>query len=71
MEKLVSDYHAFANIYLFYRECRSHGFEDPEFCLIREQFLRPRLVQLQEHLQQTDMLTPITRALVQPLSARL
>ena len=71
MEKLVSDYHAFANIYLVYRECRSRGFEDPEFCLVREQFLRPRLVQLQEHLQQEDGLGPIARVLVQPLSARL
>jgi hypothetical protein len=33
MEKLVSDYDAFANVYLFCRECRSHGFADPELCL--------------------------------------
>src|SRR5262245_36505032 len=26
MEKLVCDYHAFANIYLFYKECRTRGF---------------------------------------------
>ena len=71
MEKLVCDYHAFANIYLFYRECRMRGFEDPDFCLVREQFLRPRLVQLQEHLQQVDGLSPIARSLVQLLSARL
>jgi HEXXH motif-containing protein len=71
MEKLVSDYHACANIYLFYRECRSHGFDDPEFCLVREQFLKARLVQLQEHLQQAEALSPVAHALLRPLSARL
>jgi len=64
-------YHAFANVLLFYRECRSHGVGDPEFCELQEREYQRCLEALQRPLHTTRALTPLGRALFEPLAARL
>jgi hypothetical protein len=62
-------YHAFANVMLFYRLCQDSGYPDPDGYIARNVAeLLPQLAQLDTALQTTQSLTPIGRALWEPLA---
>jgi hypothetical protein len=75
IDKILLAYHAFANIFLFYQTCRANGFEEaagaPRVCADQEHFLKAWLDELSEPLRATRALTPIGRALFEPLAARV
>ena len=68
---ILKTYHAFANILLFYRLCRAHGFAEPDYCLYNEADLLPQLEALDAALSRSSALTEIGKALWQPLRERL
>lgn len=63
-------YHAFANVLLFYRLCLESGYADPDGYVARnERELVPQLRQLDDALNTTKALTPIGRAMWEPLTS--
>lgn len=65
-------YHAFANVLLLGSECLGHlSAGDREYFSLNEEFLRPQVQVLERSLRTTRALTPIGRALWEPLAARL
>jgi HEXXH motif-containing protein len=64
-------YHAFANVLIFYRRCRARGLDDGGYCQRNEEKMAPRLRTLETALRATPALTPIGRALWEPLAQRL
>jgi HEXXH motif-containing protein len=64
-------YHAFANVLLFYRLCRRNGFEHDGYIRHNEDALVPQLDQLEAALRTTRALTPLGRALWEPLAERI
>ncbi|HSO34995.1 MAG TPA: HEXXH motif-containing putative peptide modification protein [Labilithrix sp.] len=73
IDKILLAYHAFANVLLFYRQCRSNGVSggDAELCERQERDYEACLATLQRPLETTRALTPLGRALFEPLAARL
>ncbi|HVR96013.1 MAG TPA: HEXXH motif-containing putative peptide modification protein [Thermoanaerobaculia bacterium] len=67
IDKILLAYHAFANVILFYRQCREHGVETG----MEESTILPELAQLEEPLRQTRGLTPLGRAFWEPLAERI
>lgn len=61
-------YHAFSNVLLFYRKCHD---ADTGYCQENEAAVRSQLLQLEPALRDTPSLTPIGRALWEPLSSRI
>jgi hypothetical protein len=68
---IVVAYHAFGNVLLFYRLCRASGLVDDGYCLRNETALIPQLEKLEEALRKTRALTPLGRALWEPLADRI
>jgi HEXXH motif-containing protein len=64
-------YHAFANVLVFYRRCRARGLDDGGYCQRNEEKIAPRLRTLETALRATPALTPLGRALWEPLAERL
>lgn len=67
-------YHAFANVFLFYRTARTHGLgpnEPGARVDQRLQKLEKQLGELDQALQTTTALTPLGRALWEPLHERI
>jgi HEXXH motif-containing protein len=64
-------YHAFANVVLYYRACRSRGMEMLANLCEREQQVRQVVAQLEQPLRQTTALTSLGRALWEPLVAQV
>jgi HEXXH motif-containing protein len=65
-------YHAFGNVLLFYRTCRMRGYLDEDgYCSESERELAPQLKQLEAALRGTTGLTPLGRALWEPLADRI
>jgi HEXXH motif-containing protein len=71
IDKILLAYHAFANTFLFYRYARTHGFDDADFCNFQENAYRTCLVDLHGPLATTRALTPLGRALFEPLAERV
>jgi HEXXH motif-containing protein len=73
IDKILLAYHAFGNVLLFYRHCRAHmeHGEDRAFCEGQERDYEASLVELARPLETTTALTPIGRALFEPLRMRL
>jgi HEXXH motif-containing protein len=71
IDKILLAYHAFANILLFYRYARAHGFTDDGHTLRMERSCEDSVAQLTKPLESTRALTPIGRALFEPLATRL
>lgn len=69
LHKILLAYHAFANVMLYYRELSGHGLADDYFDNTRE-VLADELRQLELPLVGADAITPIGRALVNPLIER-
>lgn len=67
LDKILLAYHAFANVILFYRECREQGVETG----MEEGAILPELEQLAAPLRQTTGLTELGRAFWEPLDARI
>lgn len=68
---IVIAYHAFANVLMFYRMCHESGRVDSDYCLSQEKTLLLQLKQLEAALRSTRVLTPIGRALWEPLAQRV
>jgi HEXXH motif-containing protein len=64
-------YHAFANVQLFYRAALARGIDDAGYCERNARELAPQLVLMEEWLCSTTALTPLGRALWEPLAAEL
>lgn len=65
-------YHAFGNVLLFYRACRMRGYRDEDgYFTESERELVPQLEELEAGLRRTTGLTPLGRALWEPLAERL
>lgn len=69
LHKILLAYHAFANVMLFYREVTERGLTDDFFDNLRN-VLADELRQLEQPLIGADAITPIGRALVEPLIER-
>lgn len=67
IDRILLAYHAFANLVLFYRTCLASGIDDDGYCERNEQATIPQLEMLDEALCKTTALTPIGRALFEPL----
>lgn len=68
---IMAAYHAFANVLLFYRVCRSHGIAEQRECSRQEAILVPWLEKLEEPLSGNPALTDIGRALWLPLKSQV
>lgn len=68
---IMAAYHAFANVLLFYRLCRTRGIAEQRECDRQESILRPWLEKLEEPLRDNPALTDIGRALWEPLKSQL
>jgi HEXXH motif-containing protein len=64
-------YHAFANVLLFYRCCAANGLDKDPYCRLNEKVLVPQLEQLEGALRKSRALTPLGRALWEPLAAKI
>jgi HEXXH motif-containing protein len=64
-------YHAFANVLLFYRMARRNGLPDDEPGVTSARTLEEDLQSVEEALMTTKALTPLGRALWEPLHERL
>lgn len=71
LRAILVAYHAFANVMLFYRLCRSDGFNASEYFEVSEKRLIPDLQQLEEVLRSAHALTTLGNSLWQPLASRL
>jgi hypothetical protein len=69
LSKILLAYHAFANVMLFYRDILNSGLDDG-FVSHLQPKLAEDLRQLEQPLRNTDALTSIGRALVEPLINR-
>lgn len=69
LHKILLAYHAFANVMLFNRDVTRNGLADDPFDNLRN-VLADELRQLEQPLIDADAITPIGRALVQPLIER-
>src|SRR5947199_246194 len=67
LDKILLGYHAFANVILFFRECREQGVETG----VEEGTILPELAQLEAPLRQTHGLTELGRAIWEPLAERI
>jgi HEXXH motif-containing protein len=64
IDKILLAYHAFANVVLFYRQCREAGLDTG----FEEAAILPELAQLEAPLRQTTGLTALGRAFWEPLA---
>jgi HEXXH motif-containing protein len=71
LDRILVAYHAFANVLLLYRLCRANGVADEGYCLRNEEMVLPDLEQLEAPLRNNPALTPLGRALFEPLFERL
>jgi HEXXH motif-containing protein len=71
IDRILFAYHAMANVLLFYRSCRRRGFVDVDFCRSQEQSTEEWVTELRRPLQTTRALTPLGRALFEPLAERV
>jgi hypothetical protein len=71
LDRIVVAYHAFANILLLYRHCQASGVEDNGYCEQNEDLLVRSVRELEAPLCNNPALTPIGRALCEPLLERL
>ena len=67
IDKILLAYHAFANVILFYRQCREQGVETG----IEEGTILPELAQLEAPLRTSPGLTELGHAFWQPLAERI
>jgi HEXXH motif-containing protein len=71
VDKILLAYHAFANLLLFYRACRDAGVGDGVLCSRMERSYEEGVAVLEAPLEKTRALTPLGRALFEPLAERL
>jgi HEXXH motif-containing protein len=71
LDRILLAYHAFANISLLYQLCLDGGIGDDGYCRAGQSRLLPQLEQLESPLRDNPALTPIGRALFEPLFSRL
>jgi HEXXH motif-containing protein len=67
---ILTAFHAFMNVFLFYRLLQENGASSSEYCRIEEAKLIPQLMQLEATLSATTSLTEAGSALFQPLRTR-
>jgi len=67
LRTMLMTYHAFANVVLFYRACRAHGFRDA-VADGREAEFSGQLAHYEKILAASKCLTPLGRALWEPLA---
>lgn len=66
LERILVAYHAFANVYLFYRDCLDSGYCSPEECVGLKGLIED-LETVEKVIVETDKLTAVGRALADPL----
>jgi HEXXH motif-containing protein len=71
IRRILIAYHAFANVLLFYRSCAAAGPDSDQYCRRSEKILVPQLEQLEMALRTSRALTPLGRALWEPLAAQI
>lgn len=72
IEMILFAYHAFANVVLLGRRCIfENGISESDYFRKNEAFLQPHLYILEEGLQATNALTPLGKAIWQPLRNQL
>jgi HEXXH motif-containing protein len=71
IDKILLAYHAFANVLLLCRSLRTRGFADNPYVLNREEYLLRGLATLDAALQATVALSPLGRALWEPLREQI
>lgn len=70
MDKIMLGYHAFGNVFLFYRECLSNRTLSAE-CEQRMRIVRDDIQLVQDLTTDPQNWTPIGQALIQPLAERI
>lgn len=71
LERILLAYHAFANVLLMYRLCLDKNIEDDGYCASNSIRLKRDLEQLEEPLRDNPNLTPLGKALCEPLISQL
>ncbi len=71
IDRILLAFHAFANVMLFYRDCLATGIDDDGYCERNVEATIPQLATLDKALRTTPALTPLGRALYEPLAAAL
>ncbi len=66
LERILVAYHAFANVYLFYRDFLDSGYCAPEECVGLKELIED-LGSVEKVMVETDKLTTVGRALADPL----
>jgi HEXXH motif-containing protein len=71
IEAILLAFHAFANVFLFYRLCIEAGLEDNGYCEINAARHLPELKIMLAHLQSSHALTEVGTLLWKPLTAKI
>jgi HEXXH motif-containing protein len=71
LDRILIAYHAFANVSLLYQLCLDSGVADDGYCRAAQSQILRQLKQLESPLRDNPALTPIGRALFEPLFSRL
>jgi HEXXH motif-containing protein len=71
LERILLAYHAFANVLLMYRLCLDKNIEDDGYCASNSIRLKNDVEQLEEPLRDNPNLTPLGKALCEPLISQL
>jgi HEXXH motif-containing protein len=71
IDMILVAYHAMVNVLFFYRLCRASGLSDGGYIKRHEAKLVPQIAQLEAPLRRTRALTPLGKALWEPLAERL
>jgi HEXXH motif-containing protein len=71
VDKILVAYHALGNVLLCFRQCRKSGLRDGGYTRYQESQLVPQLDQLEAPLRRTRGLTPLGKALWEPLAQRI
>jgi HEXXH motif-containing protein len=71
LTRILTAYHALANVRLFYQACREAGVDDGGYLAVNEAVMDDAVAQLDTPLRRNPALTPLGRAMYAPLAERI
>lgn len=71
LERILLGYHAFANVYLYYKACMQVFPDQRDVCLERMKMTLEDVKSVEVHLKESDKLTSIGQGLAEPLMREL
>jgi hypothetical protein len=71
LERILLGYHAFANVYLYYKECMRVFPDKHDVCIERMKMTLEDVKSVESHIRESDKLTDIGRGLAEPLIQEL